>query len=519
MNNETSFIFSKRVFNPLFWILLTAIQDPKLRYIFVYGGSSAAKTYSICQVLTWMAMKENASSMVLRKFSVDIEDSVWADFKEVIQRFKMDPYADKIRRHLRFATGAQARFRGLDKSEKIKGLKGFKYIYYNEFSLFLEADFNQGRKRMRGVPGQKMIADWNPISDQHWIKRHIIDRETWQAWNPNMSLTTHTGAAWSFPSTEMPYYSVPAMTKQPKWRYLNADHSSVQVNSTGDMLLVRTTYLDNWWVIGRPDGRAGFRDEHVMADFERDRIHNPNDYRIYALGEWGRARTGGEFLKSFNEGKQVKPLSYDPTNVIRVSLDNNVQPYISATIWQINTTAKRIRQISEICSRSPDNNAPRAARQLARYLNRIRYEQPVYIHGDPSASAKSTIDENNASFFDKYMAELRSVGYIVVNQVARSAPAVAMSGAFLNEIYEQGFEGWEIEVDVRCRESINDYCSVLEDKDGKILKKRITDRETGLSYEEHGHLTDTQRYLVCSVLSAEYRRFKARHSRLFGVPV
>lgn len=237
-------MFSKRMFNPLFWILLAAIQNDKLRYIFVYGGSSAAKTYTIAQVLTWMALQEAHSSMILRKFSVDIEDSVEADFKEINQNFKLSDVSTVIKRHIRYSNGAQHRFRGLDQSERLKGLKGFKYLYYNELSMFAEDDFKQGRKRLRGMPGQKIIADWNPISDQHFVKKDIIDNETW---------------------TDVPAFTIPGLTKQPKYSSLDPENSFIRVNATGNMLLIKTTFKDNFWIVGRPDGKAGFRDEHVLV--------------------------------------------------------------------------------------------------------------------------------------------------------------------------------------------------------------------------------------------------------------
>lgn len=484
--------FSKRLFNPLYWILLAAIQDDNLRYIFVYGGSSSGKTYSIAQVLTMMAIQHAHSAMVLRKFSVDIEDSVFADFKEINDNFKLAPVTDIVRRHFRFNNGAQARFRGLDQSEKLKGLKGFKYLYYNELSLFEHPDFKQGRKRLRGMPGQKIIADWNPISENHFIKTEILDKETW---------------------TDAPRFMVPGMTKQPRFSQLDPNNSFVRVNALGNMLLIKTTYLDNFWVVGRPDGKAGFRDKHVIDDFEYDRVHNPNDYRIYALGEWGRMRTGAEYWKSFNEGIHVKPLSYQLGNTIHVSLDNNVQPYVTQSIWQISTKEKKIRQIHELPARSPNNNAVRAARLLVAYLQKIEYYEPVYIYGDPSANARSTVDENGASFFDKYIAELRKHGFEIRNEVQRSAPEVVLSGDFINEIYASGYGGWQIEISQTCRVSIDDYCNALEDKDGKILKKRIQDKQTGTSYEQYGHYSDAKRYFVTTILKNEFNHFKSRRRK------
>lgn len=501
----TQYVFSKRLFNPLFWILITVLQDPRIRYIFVYGGSSAAKTYSIVQALTWMALNEDASSMVLRKFSVDIDDNVFSDFKEVLRVFKLSDITEPIKHTIRFATGPQIRFRGLDKSERLKGLKGFKYLYYNELSLFDKPDFDQGRKRLRGMPGQKIIGDWNPISEQHWVKQKLLDNETW-ADMPGFSIPSISSGAEP--------YSVPDMAKQPKFRFLDPENSFVQINSRGNMVLIKTTHKDNYWVVGRPDGNGGFVDQHVLDDFEYDRVHNYNDYRIYALGEWGRLRNGGEFLKSFSEAEHVKPVAYDAEKSLHISLDNNVQPYISCSIWQVNSADKVIRQVHEIAAKSPHNTAPRAARLLIDYLKRIGYKDTIFVYGDPSANARSTVDYDGRSFFDTYLAELKTAGFGIRNRIQRSAPEVARSGDFLNEIYANNYEGWTIEISQTCRVSIDDYCSVLEDKDGKILKKRVKDKDTGGSYEQYGHFTDTKRYFVCTILAPEFAKFKVRRKRL-----
>ena len=55
----------------------------------------------------------------------------------------------------------------------------------------------------------------------------------------------------------------------------------------------------------------------MIEDFERDKTEDYNYYRIYALGEWGKLRTGGEFWKNYSYEKHVKEVegtnhSYSP---------------------------------------------------------------------------------------------------------------------------------------------------------------------------------------------------------------
>lgn len=493
------YVFHPKLFNPLYYIMRTILANDDIRFIFTYGGSSAAKTYSICQSLEMEAIEYTASTMVLRKFGVDIDDSVYADFKDIGEVLKTSDLKVPIKRLIRYKSGAIVRFRGLDESEKLKGLKGFKYLYYNELSLFAKADFDQGKKRLRGMPGQKIIADWNPIIQTHWIKTEVLDKEEWIDYQPEVEANT-------------------------AYTSLNPDNSFIKINKSGDMILIKTHYPDNHWVVGHPSGkdgggRFGFVDKHVLNDFERDRIHNPNDYKIYALGEWGQVRTGSEFWKNFDESKHVKPLAPYVTGTIHVSVDSNVQPYITLSIWQINTVDKVIQQIHELPCESPNNSSTKAANAFCDWLDKIGYSSIVFLYGDPSGNAKNTIDPDNKSFFQKFKEEIIARGYMVKDRVQRSAPEVAMSGEFVNDIYGASQYGWRIEINTSCRKSIDDYVNVKEDKDGKMLKKRINDKERGISYEQYGHFSDTKRYFITTVLEEEFKQFINRKAQRVGIKI
>ena len=103
------------------------------------------------------------------------------------------------------------------------------------------------------------------------------------------------------------------------------------------MLIMRSTYLNNFWVVGSPDGSYGFYDAQVIADFEKDKINDYAYYQVYALGEWGTIKTGGEFFRNFEIGKHVGRCEYNERYPIHITIDNNVLPYISIGFWQIIT--------------------------------------------------------------------------------------------------------------------------------------------------------------------------------------
>jgi phage terminase large subunit len=185
-------------------------------------------------------------------------------------------------------------------------------------------------------------------------------------------------------------------------------------------------------------------------------------------------------------------------------VDNNVTPYISVQAWQIEMGSKRVLQVYEMPCASPNNTASKAARVTAKWLTDQRYTDTVHIYGDPSSNARSTVDDEGKSFFDKFIGEITASGFKVNNKVQKSAPGVSISGDFINEIYESNYEGWKIEIDTNCRKSIEDYAMAKEAPDGTILKKRVTDKETGSSYEKYGHMSDCKRYFITTVLNSEF---------------
>lgn len=489
MEFEYDLEFNPKLFNPLHWHLQPALRDPKIRYIYIEGGSSAAKTGEICNTLLKDQLENDYSSLIFRRFHVDIRDSVYSSFELARTRLELTDYYT-MQQDLFKSTmnDARLRFRGLDNEENVKGIEKFNVVYNNEWNQFTETQWGQQRKRLRGRPNQKFICDWNPVSANLWIYKNWLDLEEW---------------------IDLPL-TIDAPTK---WNALNPDYSFKKINKRGDSIWIKVTYRDNFWVVGHPSGKGGYLDEHTLADFDRDRINKPNLYRVYANGERGIIRTGGEFWKQFNEIKHVRALKIEKST-LHISLDENVNPYVTVACWQI--IAKELRQVWEIPCRTPTNNAVKAAMALAAWLGHINYQDVVFIYGDPSASARSTVDENNASFYDKFIEVLRKAGYTVISRVAKSAPEVALSAAFINDIYENELNGYSIVIADTCKVSIDDYCMAKEDKDGKMLKAKTKDKDTGVTYEPVGHYSDQKRYFITTILASEFTLYKAREKKYFA---
>src|SRR5574341_612717 len=108
--------FRRRVFTKVFFILRAGFENTALRFIYVYGGSSASKTYSVVQLLVYNMLRDaSETAMVLRKYSVDIDDTIYADFKDVITKWKLTEHFKMQKHYIECKlTGAYIKFRGLD---------------------------------------------------------------------------------------------------------------------------------------------------------------------------------------------------------------------------------------------------------------------------------------------------------------------------------------------------------------------------------------------------------------------
>jgi hypothetical protein len=267
---------------------------------------------------------------------------------------------------------------------------------------------------------------------------------------------------------------------------------------------LKANYYDNYF-IDREDYEMKLR---MIAN------GNSAVFNAIALGEWGMVRTGDEFWKQFSEVKHVVKAGYEPGKTIHITLDENVNPYVTVACWQVFPAEKIIRQVHELPCRTPDNNAVKAAKILVQWLLSIDYKDVVFLYGDPSAAKRSTIDENNRSFYYKFEEVLIKAGFKVSNRVQRSAPEVALSASFINDIYENSAYGWNIEVNELCFVSIEDYLLVKEDAEGRMLKVKEKDKETKITYEVQGHFSDAKRYLITTLLATEFNNYKSRGRRM-----
>ena len=498
----------RELFSPnAFWVWRYTL-DPSVRNIVLMGGSSSSKSYSVAQFLSILTYWECSNQLVMRKVGASIEKTIYTDFKTAINGIEgLAEHCRFKQNSIVFDNGAKIDFTGLDDSEKIKGISQYKRVFLDELSEYEESDLKQIRLRLRGMEGQQILAAFNPISEEHWIKKKWFDLEEWH--EVPMELTIG--------GEKLPpeLCRVKAVLMNSPKMILNHRTGEFEEHAP-DTVIIHSTYLNNFWVVGSPDGKYGYYDYQAIANFERDRINDPDYYQVYALGEWGHIRTGAEFFPSFNRGTVCGDHPYNHELPIHVCMDSNVLPFVTATFFQKEykpDDVQQVTQFAELPIESPNNSARKAARVIAGRLREYRYEDKVYLHGDASGKAANTIDEHNRSFFDLVIDELEKEGYEVVDCIGKKNPSVSASGEFINAVWDGRVPGVVIKIDNSCHTSIDDYQAVQKDENGAMAKMKVKDPVSKLSYEAHGHCSDTLRYAVVDLLRSQFTEFSMGRKR------
>lgn len=470
------------LFNPLFWHISKYLKDPNIRYIYVYGGSSAAKTYSIVQALQIYQMQHECNVMVYRKESTTIDESVYADYKIVGQQLEFS-HLKYIEKEVRESSKKyKTVFKGLDDPEKTKGLSSYQFVYMNEVSKFDQEDFDEVERRLRGRPNQKIIADWNPIADDHWIKVNAIDK----------TVDDVPQEKWR----DLPLYVEDAPTK---YTALDAEFSSVQINESGNSILIKTTYRDNYWVVGHPKGEPfGYYDKHTIEKFnEYKRLKNTYYYDVYANGNWGHLRTGAEFFDEFDKSVHVSYDNFiDKDRSVVITFDFNRLPYSTCLCLQkhISEDGKvEIRQFDEICLKPTHNTIEDIYDE---FMYRHPWVKTVYFCGDPSGRSKGqrkSRDEAD-SYEEMITVAFNNFLHNRSNIFLRSAPPLAKRKRAMDVILSDSRVRYRVYH--TCINTIKDFQTLQIDRTGGYIKKKVTDKKTGATYEDGGHCMDALIYYL-----------------------
>ena len=429
---EPVITFNKKLFSSVYF----RIREALTRFVIVFGGASASKSYSLMQHIIIDTFETPGNWLVIRKYNTDLVNSCYDNLVAIINRwglynefqFRVSPLGivNKV-------TGNKILFKGLDDTEKIKSIYGIKKIFIEEANQLEFDDFRELNRRARGQEGIQIYLVFNPVVINHWLKRELFDNE---------------------------FYA-------PHCTYIHATYKDAIKWLTEDDILQL----------------------EILKDI------NPNDYKVYTLGEWGGVRTGNEFYYNFVYTKHIEKCELIKDKPIHISLDQNVVPYYTMTVWQIYQEEEvyHVNCIDEFCLKNPLNNTESVCRKFDEKYGEY-LQAGLFYYGDCNGRNRGTRSTEN----DYQILERSLEKYLSNNscRVPYSNPLVKKRRDFVNRILSNKYN-IRLHIDPKCQNLITDFEMVQEDAEGKKFRKKKSEHG-GASYEEYSHTSDTADYLLMS---------------------
>lgn len=221
------------------------------------------------------------------------------------------------------------------------------------------------------------------------------------------------------------------------------------------------------------------------------------------------SKSGGEFYPCFDRSLHVFKQDkigdgYDSSLPIWVSFDENVNPYMPSGLWQGKDS--KVWKIEEIDLEAPNNKLAKVCDKIiARYQN---HTHGMFIAGDTTSKKNDAKLEEGYNFFKlakRYLAQFHPV-----IKIPRKNPSVIMRKNFINTVFEKNLYGIEISIGSKCTNTIADYTYLKEDGDGKKLKEKVKDPNTGITYEKYGHDIDLDEYFICEFFKKDFARYSGK---------
>lgn len=248
-------------FKPLFYN-----QD---RFLILKGSAGSGKSVFAAKKVIFRAIYEDGHNfLIVRKVAATLKKSVWELFRKIISDWGLNTavhYQENKTELTIELHKSKLMFIGMDDPEKLKSIVGITGAFCEEMTELDEEDWNQLNTRIRDKSPhyRQTIGAFNPVSEDHWIKKIIFD---------NISV-------------------IP--TKLHESNYLDNPHLD------SDYKLLLESYKQT----------------------------NDLYYQVYCLGNWGVVDTSGKFLYAFNAENHVKACTLDESLSVKLAFDFNIDPF------------------------------------------------------------------------------------------------------------------------------------------------------------------------------------------------
>lgn len=393
------------------------------RYLVLIGGAGSGKSVFAAQKLIFRALKEKHRLLVVRKVSDTLKDSVFKLITAMLSEMGILSRCEvnKTEKTILFPNGSEILMKGLDDPEKIKSIAGITGIWVEEATEMLEGDFDQLDLRLRGdTVSYKQII----------LSFNPIDERHWL-----------------------------------KKRFFD--------ERPANCTALHTTYQDNLFI-----------DDEYREILDLKARVNPNFYRIYMLGEWGKPDVQSPFMYNFEDRHIGETIIRDIP--LRFSLDFNFDPFVCLVlqIWRdqdghhvhfIREHELRNKGVTEMIELLKGTYTPQ---QLSQAL----------FTGDATqrkSSVEQTIRSGQNIHAWRQIDEAFRLGKRL--QTPRANPIVKESRNFCNTVYS-------LHPDIRfnpsMKNTVNELLFTEADEEGNILKK---DRN---KMEQRADYLDASRYAL-----------------------
>ena len=163
--------------------------------IVMWGGAGSGKSVSSAQIIV-LSLLNGRNQLVVRKVARTNRNSVFSEIKERIEQLQIGRFFN-VRESdmmIKCMSGAEAQFVGCDDVEKLKSIKPtkglFDDIHIEEATEISYTDFLQISTRQRGMSNRprRMFLRFNPIYENHWIKKEIFDSGNYDFYNHHSTM-------------------------------------------------------------------------------------------------------------------------------------------------------------------------------------------------------------------------------------------------------------------------------------------------------------------------------------------
>lgn len=204
----------------------------------------------------------------------------------------------------------------------------------------------------------------------------------------------------------------------------------------------------------------------------------------------------------------LKEKSYNPLLPVISCWDFNVSPFMSTLSLQVDYQNKKIYVLEEILGRPQDkeNNTPALSRKIKQKYLLEGHTGGMLITGDPAGEARSTQTEDGVNNYTIILNNMRDPILRPQKKLLSKQPAHTTRLQFINSLFE-GYDGWDILIDIKCRELTKDLVYQKKNADGTKSKAKTTDPNSGVKYEKYGHLSDCLDYALCLLTENSWKNF------------